>query len=130
MRFVLVLPAAVALLGCAASPRATSPDREAMCSGVSPAERSALFASRASVRRLIGTWETENKKFSRARVIGAEVVLRAEPGQSRERLERVALCEAPPSARVRVLSLEGAYAVQMTSDDPTVANEIVARAER
>lgn len=121
MKFVVPLIAAAMAVGCAASP-APEPAVAAGCPVHS------VLANKRSVRRLVGTWQTENHKFSRTRVIGAELIIPVAVGMSREYVEHAARCEVGRGdVRVRVLSAGDAYAVQITSDDPAVASEIVAR---
>ncbi len=128
MKSVLVLVTAAALaagLGCSTTPAARSP---AVAGAGCPVH--SVLANKRSVRRLLGTWQTENHKFSRTRVIGAELIIPVAVGLSREYVEHAARCEVGrDDVRVRVLSTGDAYAVQITSDDPVVAYEIVARFE-
>ena len=86
--------------------------------------------------------ESENKKVAFTRIVGAEIVLRAEHGVTPESLERRARCHAAEVAgrehdplavadvAVRVHPAAGAFALQITSKDPAAAREILARSQR
>lgn len=122
MKSVILLIAAAMVVGCASAPSAQQPAAAAGCPIHS------VLATKRSARPLVGTWQTENHKFSRTRVIGAELIIPVAVGMSREYVEHAARCEVGRTdVRVRVLSAGDAYAVQITSDNPAVANEIVAR---
>lgn len=114
--------------GCAVAPTSSAPR------AVAATECAALKPS--AVRELVAPIKSENLKFSFTRTIGAEATIAAEPGHSKEWIERATRCRiAQPDvalrdADVRVLSVEGGYAVQLTSKDPTLAREIIARASR
>lgn len=132
MMMLRTLALAVPLaLGCAAArPNTTAPTPDVACASISESERTA-FARADEVTPLLGNWRTENRRWSFTRVVGAELRVKAEPGTSLERMHRVAACRTAnlASAKVRVLSAGNAYAVQITSDDPAVASEIVERAK-
>jgi len=111
MRFAAALVAAT-LLGCSAAPPAPA----AWC------PRTSVLAQKQSVRRLVGKGSG---------VIGAEVIIAARAGISREYVEHAARCEfGGEHIYVRVLAAGGGYSVMITSDVPTVANEIVERVTR
>ncbi|MBI2395840.1 MAG: hypothetical protein HYV09_40120 [Deltaproteobacteria bacterium] len=139
MMRVAPLLAAVLVSAAAASAPAVSEAGQSACAGVSGSPLDG--ASIAGVSRLVDRVSTENKKFSFTRVVGAEVVVHADAGMTAEHLERVARCRAaaPTGAEndpivagssVRVRARDGAFALQITSKDPAVARDIVARAER
>lgn len=124
MRLILL---AVVSLGCAAAPSPRPVVAAANeCSALKP----------TAVRELVTEWKSENKKFAFTRTAGAEALVAAEPGHSREWIERAARCRiqqpdvAIGHADVKVLSVDGGYAVQLTSKDPALAKEILARAPR
>lgn len=149
----------LAALGCAAAastaPREANaapsggPTADASCAGLATEVRqTSLFAqsgSIAAVTPLVGKWQSANRKVSFTRPAGAAVVLRAQPAMTAPWLERVATCHAaqyasaadaptwdplvPPGARVRVVPVETGYSVEITSDDPEVAKEILRRAK-
>jgi hypothetical protein len=113
--FLLALP----LLGCLSQPTPRVAAANECSTALKPVE----------VRELVGQWKTENHKFAFTRVVGAEAVVAAQPAMSREWVERTARCRIP-DAEVRVTSVDGGYAVQLTSKDPDVARTLVARAQQ
>jgi len=136
MKLVAVL--LLALVGCASPRPAATPGDGCTANAGSPLEG----ASIATVSPLVDKVESENKKVAFTRVVGAEIVLRAEPGVTPESLERRARCHAAevagrehdplavPDVAVRVRPASGAFALQITSKDPAAAHEILSRAQR
>jgi hypothetical protein len=117
---------AILAVGCAASPARPPIAAATECAALKP----------MVVTELVSQWKTENHKFAFTRTAGAEVLVAAEPGQSRELLERAARCRiqqpdvAIGHADVKVLSVDGGYAIQLTSSDPALAKDILARASK
>lgn len=124
---VVLLSGCVGFLGCAAAVPAPAP--------VVPATECAVLAPVAT-HPLVSQWKSENRKFAFTRTIGAEAIVLATPSLSIEWLERTAHCRIRhpdvglPDATVRVLSIDGGYAIQLTSTDPATARTITERASR
>ena len=120
---------AILLLGCSATSSSNNPSM-----AIASSECGALKP--VAIRELIGQWKSENHKFAFTRTLGAEVIVPASPSLSREWVERAAHCRlqhpdvALTAATVRVISIDSGYAVQLTSDDPTLAKAILERAPR
>lgn len=135
MRKTLAL-ALTALVGCAANRPATPPADA--CTGV----ESPLTHPVSAVVPLVESFATESKKIALTRLVGAEVVLPAREGVTVQLLERGARCHTAhavassddplsvPNAEIRVSALEGSFALRITSTDPDVARDILARAQR
>lgn len=113
-------------IGCAAVPAPARVVPATECSALAP----------VAIHPLVSQWKSENRKFAFTRTVGAEAIVLATPSLSREWLERATHCRlhhpdvALPDAKVRVLSIDGGYAIQLTSTDPATARTITERASR